>query len=389
MTQWRLFSNHGEIVSNGGNEYLPVFGAPGVVVRQSSTEADTQIKAYTAYTFSDMRVECQIGGSVATMRFNADGTAISALDVSLSGSAWFETIASGSVAADSLINYELDSSAQMHGDFAWITQTLVTYEHASTDSPLLGGCSSGSESADTYADFGTQSGFTTTEVERERRFQRPQALNNLRVNCTVASTLTSTFALRKDGVTSSTVTMSVSGTGIVEDAAGSESYASGEDGAFIWDFSAGSGTLWVWQVQMDTPETFLSSAFSATLSTRKYLPFSGANAPLTADDDYNWRGGASTAGSLSTYISDAGSGTRDVTFRFGSTNSTALTISVTTTGYSEDIIGSESVAEEDSVQITAASTGSSIDIEMASIELPWSDPSGEPPAVRRVMITSG
>jgi hypothetical protein len=378
MTAWRLFANSGVLIEHGGTGYLPVFGEGAGVGVQRATESEVQAKAYTAYTFSDLRLRVSMIGPTATFHLRDDGADVSALDVSFSASGWFETIASGSVAANSLFNYEVDHSAAMHNDTLTVQACLVTYEHATTESPLFGGSKASSQSADRFIPFSTSGAINATEARTETRFKRSQALSNLRVNCIAASSLTSTFALRKDGVTSTAVTVSVNGTGVVEDTTGSESYAAGDDGCFIWDFSAGSGTVSIWQAQADSAETFLgwSTLTTRSITTREYPQLHGDTPITSATDNYDWRGGSATAANLQTYVTGAGSGTRDVTLRVASTDSTTVTISVTATGLLEDATGSQAVGDTDHVGFSVASTGTAIQISRITVELPWSSGSG-------------
>ncbi len=373
MTQWRLFRNAGVLIEHGDTQYLPVFGTFAGV--QKTTESEAQAKAYTAYTFSDMRVNVgSLSGPNCTMHFRDDGADVTALDVSLTGSGWFETIASAAVVADSLVNYEIDSTGQMHNDTVTVDAVLITYEHASTESPLLGGASSTTIDVGRYVQFGTNGHFFNASADQQEViFKRSQALNNLRINCTAAASLTATFQLSKDGAGSSTVTLSVTGTGIQEDTTGSDSYADGDGGAFLWNRSAGTATIAIWQCQMDSAETWLNSiSLADNTTTRKYAEFGGEPPTTTADDNWDWRGGSSTAANLQCYVITAGSGTRDCTLRVASTNSTAVSISITTTGFLEDTTGSESIGDTDSVQFTFASTGTAVNLARISIELPWS-----------------
>lgn len=389
MTQWRLFSNGGQLIQHGGEGFLPIFGetTSGSSGNQSATESDVQTKAYLDYTFSDLRVNASLAGPSSTFSMRDDGANLTDLNISITGTGWFETIASAAVAADSLVNFYIDATLGMHNDVTEVHRAAVTYEHASTDAPLLGGANDATKSSDSFAHFGTSSFFVGNETNFKIRFKRSQILSNLRINCVTADTLTSVFALRKDGVTSTSVTMSVNGTGIVEDVIGSESYSDGDDGNFIWDFSAGSGIISVWQTQMNTPETFLT-CIPSNIFSRVDQAFGGDSASSGVLDDFPWRGGSSTTAFLQCRIVDAGGGTRDLVVRVGSTNSTNLKISFTTTGFLEDATGTEAVGDTDSIKLSMISDGGVGEIGTASIELPWSDPGEPEPSARRVMITS-
>jgi len=401
MTAWRLYSAEGTLFLNGGEEYIPIFGSEAKNLARD-TDAEVSAKAYIAYTFSDLRVWATLDGPTSTVNFRDDESSVTALAVSITGSGWFETIASASVAADSLINYEINSSGQMHGDSINTHSVLITYEHGSTDAPLLGLCEdSDLGSGPWFAPFGSAGLFSGQSVQ-EVPMMRAAVLNNLRVVFDTVSSLTSVFALHIDGTASTTVTMSPTSTGAIEDTIGSQSYADDEKGGFRFAPSAGSGTPLVVQCQKDTPETFLGNSNSMGFTTPQgFITFDGRFPTTAVSDEWDWRGGSSTAGNLSCYVSVAGSGTRTVSLRVAATNSTSVVISITGSGPFEDTTGSESVGDTDSVVLAAETDGDIFQLRRVTVELPWSsaaapipeqsfhEPAYQPRPLVRKVVASG
>lgn len=375
-------SNPGFVGTDGDGSFISLFGR-----LNSTTETEVQCKFYTAFTCTDLRVEFTVlidTNATVTLRDDEADTTVS---VAVTATGWTEDLTdSATVAANSLMCYEIASDG-MHGDDITIEDVLLTIEHASITAPIWG---SGIEQVGTstsYRQFISTTSFVT-ESDSRITFQRATALSNLRINTVsiLDEPVDYDVAPFKNGTISSNVIVNILGTGVVEDTTGSESYTSGNTGDMGKVQTTGRISLDVTQIDADTAESWMQTR-SGGATTRAYIPFSVSATSTSTNDNYPMRIGSVSAGSLATEIQTAGTGTRDVTLRVGTTNSTNLTINVTGTGYFEDTTGSESVADDDSMTITHASTGGSHTFRYAAVECPWSDPSG-PAEARRVMITS-
>lgn len=354
----------------------------------SSSEGDeinTQYKFYTAFTCTDLRVE--VGSLVdttltVTLR---DDEADTSVAVAVSATGWTEDLTdSASAVADSLMCANAVSLG-MHGDNFLLNEVMLTIEHATTTAPIFGAGGQFFIGAERHSSLGSEYA-ANQYVQQATRIKRATVLSNLRVRTISVSSPNYDVSPVKNGSASTSVTININATGTFEDATGSESYASGDTASIGHDRTTGSYTISQLQIDADIPEMWHSIGLSGA-TTREYRPFTGLDAVTTADDGYFMRIGSVSAGSLEAYVTTAGSGTRDITLRVGSTNSTNLTINVTGTGYLEDVTGSDSIADAANMTLTYASTGSEMIFSTASIECPWSDP-GEEEVVRRIFITS-
>jgi hypothetical protein len=371
MTQWRFFGDNDSasgVISDGGNNFSCLFST--CHPDEADAESIHQHKLYVAYTVSDIRAKISNhSGPAVSVPFRDDGTASTNVVASVSTDGWAEdTTGSDTIAANSLCGSEFDQTAGMHGDTYLPEKIMLTYEHASTLAPVVG-FNAGTLSADGFVSL--NNAFNATEANARTRIYRAANLSNL-FTSTESLTGAWTGAVRLNGSSSSNLTVSMA-TGDVEDTTGTEALAATDDAGFIYDeTTAGSISEGIIEAQLDTDETFQGTRFNA-VTTREYQGFDGTSGgDTTADDNWLARIGSVSAGNLQTYVSTAGSGTRDVTLRIGSTDSTNLTISVTATGFAEDTTGSDSVADGDNVTISAASSGSSMTYQHADIELPWS-----------------
>ena len=386
MTEWRFWADRSVSVDDGNLTYLPLVGGDNNP-NSSATEAETQLKSYVAYTFSDLRVRLSThSGPGVTFALRDDGSSSSTLTVSLTGTTWIDDLTgSDTVVANSLMNWIADQSAGMHGDTFTVDDSAVTYAHASTKAPIFAFIHGNSLPADRWGVFGTSGTWRTNEIEARTHFYRAQALSNLHVYVSAVSSITADIAISKNGTKSTTVVVAITGTGEFEDATGSESYTDSDDGSFYFDIASGSATLQVTQVQADSDESIAGYGNSTgSPTTRQFYSPSGESIGTTAKDEYDMYIGSVTAANLQCYISSAGSGTRDVTLRIGATDSTTVTINITGTGHFEDITGTETLVDADSLTFSMASTGTGASGRFIAVEVPWSAVGG---VTRRIFIT--
>ena len=340
-----------------------------------STEALKQVKTYTAYTFSALRANVSAINGTATVALRDDGVTSANQSLSVTTTGWQEDVTGTETpAADSLCNYTVIGGGS-HANTITVKYLLITYEHASTNAPIVGLNLAGAFS--NISQFAPLCpGFLTgTEPDTRTELFRPLAVSSLRIYLSDSGASGQTVAIGKNGVSSTNVSITPTSSGAWEDITGSESFASGDDGNFRYIITANGLTTQNCQVQLDTEtgivgEGLTGSASSAT--TREYEGFGGdLENSSSADDNHTLRIGAVTVANLQCKCSTAGSGTRDVTVRVASANSTNLTISITGTGYFEDVSGSDSVGDTDHLGWSLASTGTAVEIRKVALEVPW------------------
>lgn len=371
MTQWRLGCAGSLDVTQGTTMYGSIL--PGAVIaRTTETSAGVQAKFYIAYTCTDLRAKVtqNTGTSTLTLRDDAADTTVA---VSLSATGWAEDLTdSATPASGSLVDVSLVQTSNMHDDLCFVSVVMLTIEHASSKTPLWGGRHPGTFSLNTFAPLAGQStAASATRANVETEMQRAVAFSSIRVNAT-GITGTWTVAPMKNGTASSNVAVTVTASGAAEDVTGSESFAVGDKACFSFNEDVG-GTYSEGLVQIngDSDTQLVNTPNTPLITTRAYSPFNGTGWTTTAEDQFLSRIGSVTAANFQTVCVTAGSGTRDAGLRVASTNSTNLTVSITATGYFEDLTGSDTVADGDSLQATAVSTGGSIELTHASVEIPW------------------
>ena len=369
VAKWRLQAGQ-STASAGQNEsrYIPFFTAWGT----STTEAQVQRKFYTAYTVSALRANVTAIAGTGTVAFRDDGVSSSNQSLSVTTTGWQEDVTgTDTTAADSLCNWVIIGGGS-HGNSISVNYVLMTYEHASINSPLVGGSDTATQSTDLFYAVTNGDGDGAEAAAKTRLF-RSVAASSLRAYLTTASASGLTVAIGKNGVSSTNVSVTPSSTGAIEDTTGTESFASGDDANLRAIRTANSWVIAALQAQLDT-EAGIMGAHSETgygATTREYEHFGGiASNSTTADDNRTVRSGAITVANWQCYLSTNGSGTRDATVRVVSTDSTNLTISLTATGHYEDVTGSESVGDTDHLGWSLAA-GTTIVIRQVALEAPW------------------
>lgn len=366
MTQWRSqFPGPGALSGN-----VTEYGSLGASSAGTATEAANQIKLYIAYTLSNLRIKVTTNTGTNQVGLRDDGSGSISQLISVTATGWLEDVTgSDTPAANSLVCVAFSSTA--HGNALTVKNGLLTYEHSSSNAPLLiAGHNVSSFSTSMFFSVGTRS---STEDETRLNLFRPSVCTNLRTYLTTAGASGLTVSVGINGASSSNVTVSPTATGAFEDTTGSESYSANDDYNIRAIRTSNSWLINVLQAQLDTQTGLIAEVTAGdTATTRLYAAFYGvADAALTADDNYTARMGSITAANLQCYCTAAGTGTRDVTLRVASANSTNLTCSITGTGYFEDVSGSDSVGDTDHLGWSLASTGTAITIVRVAVEAPW------------------
>lgn len=362
---WRF--NYGTssptLFEDGNSGFLGVSGT-----HQSATEADVQLKVYHQYIFKNLNVEVstQAGGATYEFALSVGGTPSTNLVVPTVGSGFTEDITGSElVAANALVNFIVDGSAGMHGDDLAVRQAQVSYENASLLAPIFAGSDGQTIGNTSYSFPGT--GAITTEAERQNKIKRSTIYKNLRVYSTSTSG-TWDIAPTKDGVPSTNVTVQITGTGSVEDITGSESYVAEELFGIEWvETASGAVNPRVLQIEANTFEDW-KVASGESFQTREFRGFNYLSG--VGSDNLKSRIGTVLAGNLQAYFTNAGSGTRDLSLRVGAVDSTNVSLAFTTTGFIEDISGTETVLDDDGVILSMISFSSPATTAWAAVEIP-------------------
>ena len=381
---WRLLRSGAFLSQDGGTRWICPIGDD---IDNSTDETIVDIKIYNAYICTDLRVHMtQLDGGTGGVILLRDDGGDTTVAVTVTSTGWFEDLTdSATPAANSKINYEYDG-AGMHDDQDLGDEVLMTIDHAS-DLPFMGGGGGATQSNNWFTPLPLNTlnfdiGSSTNKVQ----FPRSTILSNLFV---VASSVSGTWdvGIGKNTAQPDSVEVRFTSSGELEDLTGSETYSDTDDASFrALQAVAGSINVSMWKVDADTAETFLGTQPWSDVTTRVYNYFDSQPEITSPDDNFFARLGSITGQNLSTHITAAGSGTRDVSLRVGSTNSTNVSISVTATGLAKDLTGSESIADDDSVMITIFSSGTGTSGGWAACEIPGSDVSGG--VARRIFITS-
>lgn len=370
MTKWRL-QTRGTLAFNGDDAIMTILDKGG----QFSSVAQIQCKFYVAFTCTDMRAELITADVTSTLTLKDDDVNTT-VAISLSATTgWYEDVTdSATPAADSLMHVQLINSGTMHGDDVAVESLMLTIEHASVDAPMFAGGDLGTLSVTTYSPLGTRMQEFTTEADVAHTIQRATVMANLRHTCRSATSADIDFSPFKNGTASTEVTVNILGTGTLEDLTGSESYASGDTASWGFVLTAGDFSSSSAQLDADTPEKWMNTVQILRVTSTQYYAFNGDDGSSTAEDLYFQRIGSVSAGHLQCFVSEIGTAPMTTQLRVGSTDSSNLIINITATGHANDLTGSESVADGDSVVTKTFTTGGQLTIDWVAVECPWSDP---------------
>lgn len=361
MTSYRLYGDAGDRSIDGGNTWGALIGC-----FDGFTESHQEHKIYSAYTFSDLRTECIEVPESGDVVFRDDGVSQTVLLVSFSATGWGEDlVGSDTPAANSLCNLMTDDTG-MHGSTFECQSGMLTYDLAS-DIPMFGGSPEISTGSGSDIFWPPKGGDFQSENIVNLHLKRATTLSNLQANQLAG--VNYEWCIRKNGSCSTNVTLTLTGVGFFEDTTGSESYSADDTFNFAGIATSGTWQLTMWGCDSDTSSDWWGTQQNF-FTTREYMPFDcDVEGVTTADDNFLARIGSVTAENLQGFIGIAGSGTRDVSLRVNSSDSSNLTVSWTVTGLIEDTTGSEAITDGDSVQTSSASSGDSVSVNWIGIEM--------------------
>ncbi len=372
MTQWRMWAAPSSAQTNADSLFCATMDLSGL----STTESDVQMKFYSAYACTDLRVEITLleGGAVGNVTLR-DDEADTGVSVAISASGWTEDVTdTATPAADSLVCYALNITSGMHGDNITFETVLMSID--ATDVPIMGLGDVVGRTASQYSPLGTAVAAGLSESDATMTIHRALVVSNLRLNALIA-TGDWDVSPGRNGSASTSVTVNPTSAGIYEDTTGSETYAASDTAAWFMVRTSGNNSFDQLQLDGDTPETWLSTAGIFSITTRIYQPFNGLDVSTSVDDNYFMRIGSVNAGHLECFVSTAAA-TSSISARVDTTNSTNLTLDTSTSGYLEDLTGSDSIADGTSLQITAVATSGTLTASWVALECPWTSVGGIP-----------
>jgi hypothetical protein len=342
---WRIFGGNSDI-EHGSPSTQPTWGAA------SATETNVQFKDYNGYTWSELAVYVETATSTgATFDFRDDGSTNTTLSVSLASTGLVEDTA-GTItpAANSLVNWLHDASGDMHGDRSTIRKWAVGLEHASAGAPLtIDSAVSQSSSTTLYIALNAAT-VKSQEVERQSKIYAATVVDNLGFSLDQIAASGNTLAPRDDGVTSTNLSLSPTGSGRVEDTTGSDTWAADSLVNFISIVGFGT-TLLGNCIQLDTdavdsvPQTqsrTITQSVDGTNDTHLAGDHSPSLLPVL-------RIGSNTCANLRAYCTAIRTGfpTQTVKARVANVDSSNLVCTFGATGAVEDTTGSETVGDTD------------------------------------------
>jgi len=355
--------------SAGQTRYLK----PYVSVENSdTTESPAQLKIRSTGTVSNLSVVVSVNtssaGATLTSRKNtaAGGMSISIPAGSTTGE-FTDATNSDSLSAGDLYNYQLVVNA---GTGAMSLSVINAVFDATTDTccQLLGFASSTPTSGSTnYCTVNGNLGVRQVEAEGQTKIRTSGTLKNMFVRCTGFGSNT-TFTTRINGA-DGTQTITVTGTGVFEDTSHTDTIASGDLIDYKMVLAAGFSTI-----------SIAGCEFVTTNNTFMLVNGEGSNIPpsvATGATSYSACGGRAAGPSATESDSKTTSrlaftasylGINALTIPTNPTTvdlrvngaSSALTMSVTGTGITEDTTHSVSIASTDQInyRIAAGSGGS-------------------------------
>jgi len=384
---WRIFSDPAALTEDGSDRWCPVILATG------DGGSTTQVLSFVheTYTMSDLRVKvvASTGGDDGSyFRVRINNTEVNALGILITVSGWFEDLVTTETLTDGDNCFYVFQNFGMHGDDIDLRNggAMVTFEGSTLGAQYGYGIPTQSN-ASSWTVMGSVGIFSTAGItNQEHDIQRAMVLSDLSAACDSESSSDFDHSPTKNGTASTSVSVNVTSTGNFEDVTGTEAYAVDDRAAFEHLRTGGAQSADVVTIRSDIEEAWLTCQGNS-VTTREYYSFTSRLIGTSPDDEFEMRIGSQSVGHLVARVTSAGGGTTDISARIETTNSTNLTIDGTSSGYLEDLTGSDTVADTNSMVITAAASSGTLVFSFAGLECPWTDPSGGG-VTRRVFITS-
>lgn len=250
-----------------------------------TTESDCQVEFRTAGTLRNLRYWQGSGNSpvTVTVRINgADGN----LTVSSTGTGWYsDTSSTDSVSAGDLVSYKADVGST--GSGAQATTQRVEFDSSSTSQVVVAtDMANGANNITVYNPVGG-SLETSRTTEAYYRWPVPFDLDASNLWVVVYSAGSSaTIYLRKNGVDSTNVQVSLTGTGEFLDSSGSESFSAGDDINYRWDLTGAWG-IKATSLLLAGATASVSGKITAVQADVTYTPVSARISAVQAEATYS------------------------------------------------------------------------------------------------------
>jgi putative hemolysin len=330
-------------------------------------EADVQYRAEAAYTLDNMRIVVRThgGGDTCTVRMRING-ADGNLNISGTAVGLFEDLSnSDTVAVNDLLNWEMDSTAQMHGDSYAPATLQVDFSLASDLPPIIAHChtnntavywgiaASATEYCNVQGGGGDHNGAESTA---EITLRTAQTFDELRVYVLQYGGTSSGFVLRKNRATGN-LNVTITATGEFTDVSNSDSFSVGDEINYRCVNSGGSEMrIGECSLRGDSDKMFIAfvHATSATLGPNNFLT-NGINHPSAESEAEVGFYSDRTLGNFAINVWTHAT-TTTLTVRKNRV-ATSMAVTLSAVGYFEDLSNTVDVADGD--EISARASGSS------------------------------
>lgn len=356
MAKWPLVGRNVFAITDGA-QWFKAFGG----TRRDATEAIVQQEVRDTYTASNLRVYVSAqSGANSAVTFRVNGGA-GTQTVSITGTGEFEDASNtDSLVSGDLICGDFDAVGGMHDDSFSPTTYQVTLDASSNVPPIMG---AGDYSAfNSFAPLQGALANRVTEAETEYTMRAARTLRDMRVYCW-SYISNKVYVIRKNGADGS-LTVTVTGTGEFLDVSNTDSFVAGDEGNYATD--GGNANVSVRSVEANTSSGVQMWADLAVGAATEYFRPSGTATTTTEVEAEIEAEAAATIQNLFvncfTYAE-----TRTIRTRKNQGNG-ACSVSVSGTGFFEDLSNSDSLAAEDDLAIQQAAGSSGTNGYLIAVE---------------------
>lgn len=402
MPVYPVIASRGSSAVGGDNStdtYYVAHGFLGSGTSTITTEAIAELTARLAITWQNLSLNVASVGGSASVTFSArkNGSTETALQVTFTSAGVIEDlVGSVSLVDGDDYNYFADETNGMHGDNYRLDTVYSEFDTGGTNQSPIAVSNPGLAIAGA-APESIAGQFIVTQAEARSQYtaRQPYTWANLRAYLTAFSSGgTQEILARVNGVDDTTLRVTPSATGVVEDLTGSISVVAGDE--INWQADEGAGAFELGSISStlgDTASPLIHKGSWSNAGT-EYAPIAGGSTTgLATEQDAECTFHTTpTLQNAFAYVSSAAT-TGTITLRKNRSSETALQLSLTATGIVEDLVGSVSVVADDEINwIGVVSSGTGV-TQLVAVEAetgaaaPAASLIYDPHRPRRVMLT--
>lgn len=383
MSRWLAVNSPGLSIAQGSTNYQPLIGG---ATSGTTAEANTQLRARSAYTLRNLAANASAISGTCTLRTRVNG-GNGSQSVSITATGLIEdTTNTDSIASGDLMNFQTVMS-NSHGNACTLSYEAILIDDAGVGSAILA-TQGGSNSIAQNFFFAVGAGALASGTESDVQvvFRASTTLSNFRVYVSTNTlNATKTIRTRKNGANGGqSVSYTASQTGEQEDTTGSDSMVAGDLLALESPASGSSGTMVMVRTQIKASAVAQIQAVASIVgsgaqgaSTTTYVKFGTSQTNATESNQQVkalvvdvWK----NMQALVRANSRSDATTFDMRVNAASPGSgPAISVTAASTGIKEDLTGSYTTATTDLINFRRVTGGGTGTIEVDTTGVQQSD----------------